>query len=338
LQEATAVSDGPVALVTGGSGFVGSAVVRRLLGEGMAVRVLVRPTSSRMALHGLDVELVEGDLRDRLSLREALHGVRFLFHAAADYRLWARNSAELFATNAGGTEAIMEEAMRAGVERVVFTSSVATLAPGNGSAPSAEENLLDEESALGAYKKSKVRAEKAVTKLIACGLPAVIVKPTTPVGPFDVKPTPTGRIIVETGSGRMPGFVDTGLNVVHVDDVAEGHLAALSRGRIGESYILGGQNVPFRDLLAAIAEECGRPAPRMRVPRALAYSIAAMAEARASVTGREPLATLDGVRMARHLMFFSSAKAERELGYTSRPFQEGVRDAVRWFRQAGYLK
>jgi dihydroflavonol-4-reductase len=198
--------------------------------------------------------------------------------------------------------------------------------------------LLEEASAIGAYKKSKIRAERIVRQLIGQGLPAIIVKPSTPVGPWDVRPTPTGRIIVETGSGRMPGFVDTGLNMADVDDVADGHLAALRRGRIGESYILGGQDVLLRDLLAVVARESGRPAPRMRIPRVLAYSVAALSEGRARVTGREPLATLDGVRMARHRMFFSSAKAERELGYAARPFQEGVRDSVRWFRQAGYLR
>jgi dihydroflavonol-4-reductase len=325
-------------LVTGASGFVGSAIVRRLLEESMAVRVLVRHTSPATALTGLDVERVVGDLRDRRSLPAALEGVRWLFHAAADYRLWARNPSELYETNVDGTRSLMDEARRAGIERIVYTSSVATLAPSAEGAGADETHELDEAQAIGAYKRSKIRAERLVQTMIADGLPAVIVNPSTPVGPFDVRPTPTGRIILEAAAGRMPAYVDTGLNMVHVDDVAEGHLAALRRGRTGEKYILGGQNASLKDILGTVADLTGRSPPKVRLPRTLVYPVAVLAEATARVTGREPMATLDGLRMSKKHMFFTSAKSERELGYAARPYREGVRDAITWFREAGYLR
>lgn len=282
--------------------------------------------------------LFEGDLLQRSSLGAALSGVRFLFHAAADYRLWARDPSEIMRNNIEGTRLIMEEALRARVERIVYTSSVATLKLSDG-APATEGSPLSEESAIGAYKRSKIAAERLVEAMVARdGLPAVIVNPSTPLGPRDVKPTPTGRIILETASGRMPGFVDTGLNLVHVDDVAAGHLAALRHGRVGERYILGGENVIFADMLADIARMVGRRRPMLRIPRAIIFPVAYGAELLARLGGREPFVTVDGMRMARHRMFFDDGKARRELGYTSRPYREGLRDAIAWFRAHGYLR
>jgi len=324
-------------LLTGASGFVGSAVARRLRQAGFAVRALVRPTSPTAHLYDLGLDFVSGDLRDPAAVRGAVAGARYVFHVAADYRLWARDPEELIRTNVAGTRLLMEEAMRAGVERVVYTSSVATLAARTDGVSADETMPLEEAEAIGAYKRSKVAAERAVEALVAQGLPAVIVNPSTPIGPRDVKPTPTGRIIVEAASGRMPAFVDTGLNMVHVDDVAEGHFAAFERGRVGERYVLGGQNASFAEILAAVADSVGRRPPRIRIPRAALMPFAHVSEAIARRTGREPMLTLDGLRMSKNKMFFSSAKAERELGYRARPYREGITDAIEWFRRAGYL-
>ena len=324
-------------LVTGASGFVGSAIAAALRASNHRLRVLVRPSSPRTNLDPGDV-VFEGDLRQRSSLTAALKGVRFLFHAAADYRLWARDPGEIMRNNIEGTRLIMEEALRAGVERIVYTSSVATLKVGAG-APATESSPLSEESAIGAYKRSKVATERLVEAMVARdGLPAVIVNPSTPLGPRDVKPTPTGRIILEAASGRMPGFVDTGLNLVHVDDVAAGHLAALRHGSVGERYILGGENVIFADMLADIARMVGRRRPMLRIPRAIIFPVAYGAELLARLGGREPFVTVDGLRMARHRMFFDDGKARRELGYASRPYREGLSDAIAWFRAHGYLR
>ena len=325
-------------LITGATGFVGSAVAKNLCEAGFAVRALVRRGSSRAHLAGLELELVEGDLRDQASVARAMGGVRYVFHVAADYRLWARDKREIFAANVDGTRNIMQEALRAGVERVVYTSSVATLTLRPDGAPADESVPLSEDQGIGAYKRSKIAAERLVEAMVANErLPAVIVNPSTPIGPRDVKPTPTGRIILEAACGRIPGFVDTGLNLVHVDDVAEGHLAALRRGTIGERYILGGANVPFADMLADIARLVGRKPPRLRIPRAVALPVAHAAEGMAWLTGREPFATVDGIRMSEHRMFFTAAKAERELGFCARPYLQGLDDAIRWFRDAGYL-
>jgi dihydroflavonol-4-reductase len=326
-------------LVTGASGFVGSAVAKTLTEAGFAVRALVRPTSPRAHLNGMQVEFVEGDLRDAESVQRAMDGVRHVFHVAADYRLWARDPREIAEVNVVGTRTIMTQALRAGVERVVYTSSVATLALNSEGQPVDETLPLSESNAIGAYKRSKVAAERLVEAMIANDrLPAIIVNPSTPIGPRDVRPTPTGRIIVEAATGRIPGFVDTGLNLVHVDDVAAGHLAALRQGRIGERYILGGENVRFSDMLADIAAMVGRRAPRLRFPRRMMMPAAYVAESLARVTGREPLLTRDGLRMAKYRMFFNAAKAERELGFRARPYREGLADAIKWFGQAGYLK
>jgi dihydroflavonol-4-reductase len=266
-------------------------------------------------------------------------GVCYLFHVAADYRLWARDRNEIVVNNVTGTRVMMEEALRAGVERIVYTSSVATLAVQRDGTSVDETVPLDELKAIGAYKRSKVAAERLVERMIAQqGLPAVIVNPSTPIGPRDVKPTPTGRIIVEAARGRMPAFVDTGLNLVHVDDVAQGHLAALDRGKIGERYILGGQNVQLSEMLTVIANLIGRRPPRVRLPRSAIVPLALAAETIARFTGREPFVTMDALRMSRYRMFFTAAKAERDLGFTARPFTDALTDAIRWFRDAGHLK
>jgi len=324
-------------LVTGASGFVGSAIAIAARKAGYRVRVLVRPSSPRTNIQP-DDEVVIGDICDRASLAQALRGVRYLAHAAADYRLWSRSPDEIIRTNLEGTRYLMEEALRAGVERIVYTSSVATLELQDDS-PAVETRPLPESKVIGPYKKSKVLAERLVEQMVKKHrLPAVIVNPSAPVGPRDVKPTPTGRIIVECACGHMPGYVDTGLNLVHVDDVASGHLAALRHGEIGERYILGGENVPLGTMLADVANIVGRRPPTLRLPIAALYPVAFGAELWARLTGKVPFATLDGLRMARHHMFFSDAKARRDLGYTSRPYRRAIEDAITWFKQAGYVR
>jgi dihydroflavonol-4-reductase len=325
-------------LVTGASGFLGSAIVRHLLQAGREVRVLVRPTSPRINVAGLPVETMEGDLRDATSLARAMAGIQFVFHVAADYRLWARNPQDIVHSNVEGTRNLMNAALHAGIERIVYTSSVATLKSRLDGGASDEKFRLDPHAAVGAYKYSKVVAERLVDAMVAeHDLPAVIVNPSTPIGPRDVRPTPTGRIIVEAAAGRMPGYVDTGLNLVHVDDVAAGHLAALEKGRRGERYILGGENVLLGDMLREIARQVGRPPPRLRLPRRLIFPIAYAAEAIAYFRGREPFVTTTGLRLAKDRMFFTSAKAERELGYRARPYGEAIADAIAWFREHNYL-
>jgi dihydroflavonol-4-reductase len=326
-------------LVTGASGFVGAAVAKSLVAAGHPVRVLVRPTSPRTNIADPRLDVAVGDLRDAGSIERAMKDVRVLFHVAADYRLWARHPEEIVHTNVEGTRLLMAAALRAGVERVVYTSSVATLKARPGGEPSDETFPLDVKHAVGAYKYSKVAAERVVEAMIAeQNLPAVVVNPSTPIGPGDVRPTPTGRIIIEAAAGRMPAYVDTGLNFVHVDDVATGHIAAWQKGRIGERYILGGQNVLLGDMLRDIAHRVGRKPPRVRLPRRLIYPIAYGAEAIAHFTGREPFVTTVGLKLAKDRMFFSSAKAERELDYRPRPYGEAVAEAIAWFRQNGYLK
>jgi dihydroflavonol-4-reductase len=325
-------------LVTGASGFVGAAVVRVLLDAGYEVRVLVRKTSNRKNLQGLNFDTAVGDLRDVASLRDALDGCGALFHVAADYRLWARDPEALYASNVDGSVNVMRAAADAGVERIVYTSSVATLGLNSDGSPADEETPVALDHMIGDYKRSKFLAEKAVTKLVAdAQLPVVIVNPSTPIGPRDVKPTPTGRLILDAAAGRIPAFVNTGLNVAHVDDVARGHLQAFEKGTIGERYILGGENMSLEEILRSVAAICGRKSPKLRLPHGLVLPIAYAAEAWARLFGGEPLATVDGVKMSRKRMYFSCQKAERELGYSHRPADEAIRDAVDWFRQNGYL-
>ncbi len=328
-------------LVTGASGFVGSAVARRLLDKGFKVRALVRPSSPRGNLEGLDVEVVEGDLVDSVSLANACRGCDGLFHVAADYRLWTLNPSEMFRANVEGTRNLMSAAIDAGVGRVVYTSSVATLGlPADGS-PGDEETPVSYDNMIGPYKQSKFRAEEVVHQMVAeNGLRAVIVNPSTPVGRRDIRPTPTGRMIVEAAAGRMPAYVDTGLNIVDVDDVANGHLAAFEKGNIGERYILGGDNMALKDILHTVAGASGRKAPKICVPHNLIMPIAIAVEgwARLIRQNREPFVTIDGVRMAKKKMFFCCEKARRELDYASRPATEALGDAVAWFEENGYIK
>jgi dihydroflavonol-4-reductase len=331
------VSNNDCAFITGATGFVGSAVARKLVAAGFRVRALVRPHSSRKNLAGLKIEVVEGDMRDKSAVSSASRGARYVFHVAADYRLWTPDPEEIMRANLEGTRVVMEAARAAGVERVVYTSSVATLKLREDGSPADETTPLSEKEGIGAYKRSKIAAERLVERMIGSGLPAIVVNPSTPIGPRDLRPTPTGRMIIEAASGRMPAYVDTGLNLVHVDSVASGHVAALRHGRIGERYILGGENMTLFEVLAAISRLMGRSPPRVRLPRWPIYPVAFAAEAMARVTKREPFITLDGLRMAKHHMFFTSAKAERELGYKARAAEDGIRDALDWFRKAGFL-
>ena len=328
-----------LAFVTGASGFVGSAVARALLAAGYRVRALVRRTSPRSNLDVEGLQVAEGDMLDERAVARAVAEARYVFHVAADYRLWAPDPGEIVHNNVEGTRIVLRAAQAAGVERIVYTSSVATLRLNPDGVPADESEMLSQDRAIGAYKRSKVAAESFALQMASReGLPLVIVNPSTPIGPRDVRPTPTGRIIVEAASGRMPAFVDTGLNLVHVDDVAGGHLLALQRGRIGQRYILGGENVTLARMLEMIAGLVGRRAPRVRLPRRAIYPIAFASEAIARFTGREPFATLDGLRMAKYRMFFTSAKAQSELGYTARPVIEALKDAIAWFRQAGLIR
>ncbi len=325
-------------LLTGGSGFVGSAVARALLVRGYTVRALVRPHSDRRNLADLPVECVVGDLTDESSLIGALAGCEGLFHVAADYRLWAPDPDAMYRANVEGTRMLMRAALRTGVSRVVYTSSVAVLGLVRGGVAD-EETPVTVADMIGPYKRSKYLAEEAVRELIAQGLPAVIVNPSTPVGPRDIKPTPTGRIVRDAACGRIPAYVDTGLNVVHVDDVAQGHCLAFEQGVVGERYVLGGENLPLREMLAAIAGLVGRRAPRVRLSPRLLWPVAWAAEGVCRARGRGvPLVTTDELRMAQKRMFFSSAKAERLLGYRARPAVEALADAVRWFRDHGYFR
>jgi dihydroflavonol-4-reductase len=333
------MAKGDPVLVTGASGFVGSAVARKLSDRGFEVRALVRPSSSRANLRGFPCTPVEGDLLDAASVRRAAQGVRYIFHVAADYRLWAKDSEEIVRNNRAGTLAVMQAALVSKVERIVYTSSVATLSLKGADGPVDETHPLEPQDAIGAYKRSKVVAERLVERMAAeDGLPVVIVNPSTPIGPRDIKPTPTGRIIVEAATGKMPAFVETGLNLVHVDDVAEGHLLALDKGLIGERYILGGQDVELRDMLSLIAKLVGRKPPTISLPRGPLYPLAYGAEAIALITGKEPFLTADALRMSRYKMFFTSAKAQNQLGYTARPYRDGLLDAIAWFKSAGSLK
>lgn len=325
-------------LVTGASGFVGSAVVRRLLADGWAVRVLLRPNSDRRSIEGLDVEVAIGDLTDPASLVAAVRGCEALFHVAADYRLWVRDPQAMMATNVDGTRKLILAAAEAGVRRIVYTSSVATLGLRRDE-PADETTPVTLAAMVGPYKQSKFLAEQEVLRLVCeRAVPVVIVNPSTPVGPGDAKPTPTGRMIVEAASGRMPVFVDTGLNVVHVDDVATGHVLAYERGSVGDRYILGGENMTLAAILGEIARISGRRPPKVRLPHAAVMPVAVVAEAWGRLVDREPFVTLDGLRMSRKRMYFSSARAEATLGFVPRPAAHALADAVAWFRDRGYLR
>ncbi|HTY41114.1 MAG TPA: hopanoid-associated sugar epimerase [Thermoanaerobaculia bacterium] len=323
-------------LVTGGTGFVGSHVVRALLARGRSVRCLVRPGSRRDNLAGLDVELAEGDLTDPASLERALAGVATLYHVAADYRLWTRDPEELYRANAGGTENILAAAAKAGVSRVVYTSSVAALGLTEDGSPANEETPVVRDRIVGHYKKSKYDAERVALSWARRGLPVVIVNPSTPIGEGDIKPTPTGQMIVDFVNRRMPAYVDTGLNLVDVRDVAAGHLLAAERGRPGERYILGNRNMTLKEILDRLAAITGLPAPRTRLPHWVPLSAAAVATGIARVTGKPPRFSLESVRMSTHRMYFDASKAVRELGLPQTPVEQALSRAVAWFREKGY--
>lgn len=323
-------------LVTGATGFVGSAVLRALVSRGHDLRALARAGSDRRNLQGVVATVVEGDLTDPASLARAVAGCRFVLHVAADYRIWVPDPVAMLRANVDGTRALMQAAQNAGVERIVYCSSVAALGLTTDGTPADEATPTSEAAMIGIYKISKFRAEQVVLAMVRDdGLPAVIVNPAAPVGPRDIKPTPTGRMIADAAAGRMPAYLDTGLNVVHVDDVAEGHVLALERGRIGERYILGSENLTLAQLFGLVAQEAGRRPPRIRLNEHVLWPLALGSEGLARLTGIEPLVTRDHLRMARKKMFFSSAKAIRELGYAPRPARQAVADAIAWFRTSG---
>ena len=325
-------------LVTGATGFVGSAVARALAARGHPLRLLFRRTSDRRLIEGLG-EQVLGDLLDPASLAEAVRGCRHVVHVAADYRLWVPDPGPMMRANVDGTAALLRAARDAGVERVVYTSSVAALGLVGDGTPGTETTEVHPEQIVGAYKQSKYLAEQAVRALARDeGVPVVIVNPSAPVGPRDVRPTPTGKMVLDAAAGRMPAYLDTGLNIVHVDDVAEGHALALERGRVGESYILGGEDLGMAHLLAMIDDVMGRPtARRRRLPGGALVPLALGMEGAARLFRIEPLVTREMLAMARKRMFFSSAKARAELGYAARPARQAFADAVAWFRAQGRL-
>jgi dihydroflavonol-4-reductase len=325
------------ALVTGATGFVGAAVARALGAAGWEVRVLVRAGSDRGNLRPLAVQVVEGELADERSLERALEGCDGLFHVAADYRLGARDPGPLYRTNVDGTRNILGAARKVRVPRIVYTSSVATVGIPADGAPGDERTPVTLNNMIGHYKRSKYLAEVVARDAAGAGLSVVIVNPSTPVGPGDIKPTPTGQLVLDAASGRMPAYVDTGLNIVHVDDVAAGHLLAFERGQAGERYILGGEDMSLQTILAQIAGLTGRKPPRIRLPYGAVLPMAYLAEGFARLSGRSGRLTLEGVRMSRKRMFFSSDKAVRELGYRWRPPQAAFADALQWFREHGLL-
>lgn len=325
-------------LLTGATGFIGSRVARKLLKKGANVRVLVRKNSNLENISDLPLDIIYGDLTKPETLLPALEGCEVLFHVAAEYKLWVPEPKTLYKTNVEGTLNIMKAALRKGIKRIVYTSSVATLGLNPDGSPADEETPVTINDMIGHYKRSKYIAEEKVKKMIkAENLPAVIVNPSTPIGPGDIKPTPTGRIIIEAASGKMPAYVDTGLNIVHVDDVAEGHVLALEKGKIGERYILGGENLTLKELLEKIARFTGRSAPKIKISPNLILPIAYVVEAVSKITKKEPFITVDGVLMSKKKMFFSSEKAKRELGYKIRPVDEAIKDSIDWFKQKGYI-
>lgn len=325
------------ALITGATGFVGSAVARAALRDGWQVRAARRANSDLAALEGLDSEYAIIDLADQAGLTEAMRDCDAVFHVAADYRLWAADPNELYENNVEGTRRVCEAARAAGVGRVVYTSSVATLGIPKDGQPGDETTPVGLADMIGHYKRSKFLAEEVVREYAASGLDIVIVNPSAPIGPRDHKPTPTGQMVLEAAAGRMPAFVDTGLNVVHVDDVARGHLAAFAHGVAGRRYVLGGTDMSLADILALVAEIVDRPAPKVKLPHNMVLPVAHAAEAFARFTGRPPKVTVDGVKLAKKRMFFSHARASAELGYKARPARDAVADAVAWYYAHRYL-
>jgi dihydroflavonol-4-reductase len=326
------------ALVTGGTGFVGANVVRELVAAGASVRVLARAGGDRRALEGVRVEFIDGDLLDRAAVQRAVRGVQTVYHVAADYRLWTPDPAALYRTNVEGTRAVLEAAGEAGVGRVVHTSSVGALGVPDDGRPGTEDTPVTLADMVGHYKRSKFLSEQVARELAGRGLPVVIVNPSAPIGPWDVKPTPTGQMVVDFMRGRMIATVDTGLNIVHVRDVARGHLLAAERGKPGERYILGHRDLALAEIFRLLAEITGRRPPRFCVPYALAWLGAACCEGVARLTRRPPAVPLTAVRMARKRMYFSPAKAVRELGLPQTDVRVALADAVAWFESHGYAR
>jgi dihydroflavonol-4-reductase len=323
-------------LVTGATGFVGGNLVRELLTDGVTVRALVRPETPRTAIEGLDVEAIPGDLQDRDSLRRALNGCQVLYHVAARYSLSSREKIEMQRANVEGTRTILEEALAAGIERVVYTSTVGALGTPKNRLPGTEETPVTLGEMIGPYKWSKFLAEREAERMAGLGLPVVIVNPSAPVGPWDVKPTPTGRMIVDYLRGKMFGYLHTGLNLVHVRDVARGHILAAQKGRVGEKYILGNRNLTLREIFTMLEQLSGVPAPRVRIPYPVALLAACGSELYGRVTRREPQISLSAVRMAGKMMFFDPSKAIRELQLPQTPVEEALREAVEWYWTHGY--
>jgi dihydroflavonol-4-reductase len=324
-------------LVTGATGFLGSHVARQLAARGERVRVLARASSNRAALEGLVAEIVEGDLRNAASLDGAVAGARQVFHVAADYRLWARDANEIYESNVGGTKNLLDAARRAGVERFVYTGTVATVAVDRPTLPSeATESSLDE--MVGHYKRSKWLAEREVLTAAKSGLPAVIAMPTTPVGPGDWKPTPTGKIILDFLTGKMPGYVDTGLNFIGVEDAAAGHLLVAGKGKIGERYLLGAENLTLKQLLDELARIAGKSSPKLKIPHSLALMAAYADTAISRLRGKEPQIPVEGVKIAQHMMFVDCSRARKELGFQPGPVSAALERAVRWYEAHGYYK
>ncbi len=326
-----------IAFLTGGTGFLGANLARLLLDKGLRVRALARKNSDKRNLEGLGVEIIEGGLLDEESLRAGCAGARYVFHLAADYRIWAPDPTDMYRTNVEGTKNVLTAAITAKVEKIVHCSSVAAVRPPDGKVPSTEINEYSgTEEIVGDYKKSKYLAEQEALRLARDGGPIVIVNPSAPIGPLDIKPTPTGKIIVDFLNNRMPSYIDTGLNLVDVRDAALGHYLAAVKGKVGERYILAGENLTFKGILDILSEETGLPAPRFKTPYAVAWLYGAVDTARARALGGEPRAPLDAVRMARHFMWFDSAKARRELGFPVSDARRALKDAVAWFLEKGY--
>jgi dihydroflavonol-4-reductase len=327
-----------LAFVTGATGFLGSHVARVLAEQGAALRLLVRPTSNLKNLEGLKAETAIGDLRDASSLQKAMTGCDTVFHVAADYRLWVQDPEEMYRSNVGGTRAILQVARTNGVERVVYTSSVATMGFTSDGHPADEDSPVSLADMIGPYKRSKFMAEQVALEAGRDGLHVVIVNPTTPVGEQDVKPTPTGRIVVDFLQRKFPAYVETGLNLVDVRECARGHIAALEKGRPGQRYILGGENLTLKQILDKLGHITGLPSPKVKLPYFFALATGVVDEAiTGRLFGREPRATVDTVRMGKKKMFANSAKAERELGWRIVPVEAALRRAVEWFRNNGYV-
>jgi len=323
-------------LVTGAAGFLGSHVTRQLVAGGEDVRVLMRPSSTNRAIADLPLEYVTGDLRDPASLDRAMQGVQRVFHVAADYRLWARRKREIYDSNVGGTKNVLEAAKRAGVERLIYTSTVATIAVDRPQHPNESTDARLEEM-VGHYKRSKWMAEQEALKAAKAGLPVVVVMPTTPVGPWDWKPTPTGKIILDFLNGKMPGYVETGLNFVGVEECAAGHLLAAEKGKVGERYLLGGENLTLKAMLDTLSTITGLPQVRLKIPHGLALGVAYANTVFSRLIGRAPGIPVEGVKIARHMMFVDCSRAQRELGFNVGPVAAALERAVRWYEANGYI-